>query len=353
MTCRDGSFLTVLVAVGLFWSSITRAIISPQERKVIQSLSTEIIAPQLKTLSAASISFVQKIEASCQNSKAIGGQTQILLKEFIRLKSQWKKSYLLTFGPLMSGDFVRQTDFRPLRRANVEKTLYSEALKTRIPDFTHSSVAVKGLPVMEYLLTQSVSHSNNLSLCHYLTALGMDLSKNAQKMLSRYNEQAHVYESGFYEKMPLRDVLVNHLIHAFNELENSQIARPFGFKFSSGSRKDLLSSALSESSKEDVMSVHEMASEILMCQNKSKDCKSILSLLPAASIKLKKDLSDALEHLGLALGSSPAFEKIIEGGEMKGVLPVYHSIQQLNRLLSADLASSLGVTLTFSDNDGD
>lgn len=353
MTFRKKYMPPIAMLLMVLSSSAVNAIVSPQEKKVMHALRMQIIGPQLETLVTVTKGFVHKTETSCVNSTKVLDDRQQLLHDFIALKSEWKKSYLLTFGPLMTGDFSRQTDFRPVRRASVEKTLNASELKNTVPDFTEASVSVKGLPVIELLLAEPGSPMAHQSYCNYLLALGQDLLRNARGMLSLLQAHNEDYDRGIFQKAPIRDLMLNHIIHQFNDIENRYIARPFGFKYSTLRRKDLLSSGFSESSRQDLIASLEMLNKIFFCGNPRSSCQSILSLLPDSTKGLKSRLETAVAQLGILLNQSPAFESVIESDDLSPVRAVYDGIQRLNRLMSADLISSLGVTLTFSDNDGD
>jgi uncharacterized protein len=293
------------------------------------------------------------------------------------LQSDWKNTYqimkqceLYQFGVVEDGFLWSKLDFWPLRKDAVNEFIIdnnlfdSDVLETK-------GVTVKGMPVIEYLIfDDSIGNNkiiNDFSINEdaikrkdYLKALCANLNFTAEKILLEWNDNYRsIYVNNDMQGISGSiNLTVNNMIQTLNFIKDMKIGKPFGKKDGILYPEEVESRFSKQSVMAIVSNLDGLENLFLGKTDSGNDglgYDDFLNHLEAKyedgllSEKIKSQINECknrLNHIQIPL------QKAIEE-EPEKVEAFYLSLKQLLVLIQVDMVNNLGVTLTFTDNDGD
>jgi predicted lipoprotein len=332
---------------------------------MLQNLGSNVMLPAFAEFAAKTDSLVvQVIAFTQQQTPAEFAKTQAM---WLRTASSYKRCEVYQFGPLNS-TAVADINFWPARTASIE-TLVSSQNVTEA-SLTQQGATVKGLTTLEYLLYNggptaynrfSPSMPDSDRGRAYLLALAQVLRTSAHQVRDGW-------QSSYAATYPQQDgqtinssinVTANALISYIDFIKNSKVGIPAGKKdgnlhpeqveayYSGASLPQLLNN---------LTAMERLFTGAGPAGSTGPGFNALLDHLEATyngqslSAAIMAQLADCRAK-AQALGPGPLSEAVRQNPA--GVTALYDSLKQLLVLTKVDMVSAIGVTLTFSDNDGD
>lgn len=334
---------------------------------MLQNLATNVVLPAFTEFAAKTDSLVAQAGSFGQQPTATGlAATQAL---WLRTALAYKRCEAYQFGPLQAQQLAAQLDFWPTRPANTEALLAANATIDQTL-LAQQGVSVKGLAALEYALYHDGSDA---ALARFGTAA--DATKRrayllavAQDLSAKAHQVRDAWQNGYATTYAQQDELdingsvnqtANQLIILIEFLKNTAVGVPAG-------KKDGTVHADQVEAYESGTSTAHLLSDLTSVE------RLLTGAGPAGSTG--PGLNALLDHLGAQSGSQPLSAAILaqladcraKASALNGMpltqavqqnpagaTALYDSLKKLLVLTKVDMVSAVGVTLTFSDNDGD
>ena len=217
-------------------------------------------------------------------------------------------------------------------------------------DFSSFGSAVRGLPVVEYLLWGSEPLDGRR--CDVLAGAAADVQANAELLVTAWRDEWAARIGDPAGEMPWetpQDAVnewVNRMIFTVENLRFTRLGKPAGDDNGGTPQPTLLESRASGRSLEDARDVLDGV-RLVWGENPRGVGALLIDQDLAASVDAAFDAADA------ALDAIP--EPLEDGlvAEPEAIDAAQESLRELQVLLQVDVAQALGVTIAFNDNDGD
>jgi len=272
-----------------------------------------------------------------------------------------KRVELYQFGPIDNHLLYGNLDFWPARNTDVESFISANNSFTA-PLIESSGTIVKGSPVIEYLLFNSNALSSFTSASDaqkrkdYLNALCSNLS---DKALLISNEWINSYAATFNSKDAQAidgsiNISINEFIELLEYIKNTKVGKPFGKK--DGTKYPDQVEAYYSGKSVAFIKVNLQEMKRLFNGGSGTGYDDFLDHMNAktdAGAKLSEKINTQLD---VCIAKCDAFSTPLSSAvnsNTQQVDDLYLALKELNVYLKVDLVNSLGITLTFSDNDGD
>ncbi|MBC85858.1 MAG: hypothetical protein CL677_01665 [Bdellovibrionaceae bacterium] len=317
--------MSIFIISALFLSNLLN---SPIEQQILKGIYDQLIVVPYEEFN----SELEKTIPQCEDFK--------LLNKYISLKQIHAEIELFDFGPFREHRLLREINFSPIREYKIEQYLQGE-----IGSLGDEGVTVKGLSNLQYALTLK-----DLPLekkCNYLKFSIEDMKEKIDLALKDWKgDYRDQFIKNYSKSDKSIDMLVNVVLKSLNMLEEDYLAIPFGKKLAYDPRLESLPDHLTESSKT-VFSIKLNSIYNLFFDDETHSPR-ISKLLTA---ELNQKLRSSFNTISNELNSIKSFEEAIS--TPNAVDTIYTEIKNLNILVSTEVVTQLGVTVTFTDNDGD
>lgn len=345
----------------------TNAGSSSFDRKgLITNMSANIILPAYTSFQASASELNDAVIAFNANPTSATLTTAQLA--LIASYKQWQSTSEYDFGPANQANFRVNINTYPVDVAQINTNVNAGAYNQDLL----ANLAAKGLPAIDYLLF-GVAADNNAILASYTTdtkaanrkaylaALAAEIKNRITTVLNGWNngyKNTFLAADGTDQGSSLGQ-LVNQLVYDYEILKNYEIGIPAGVQSMGTTFPQKVQAYYSKISLQ-LLTAHLQAMQNLY-QGKSAQGDGLG--LDDYLIKINAKYSDgrALNDVILAQFAT-ANEKLkalsdplsanIQSNNT-AVTAAYTELQKLTVLLKTDMTSSLGILITFGDNDGD
>jgi predicted lipoprotein len=286
----------------------------------------------------------------------------------------WKRSEAFAFGPVKDLRIDTAVDFWPARVSSIEAEL---AKADPVPETYAATLGdtLKGLPVMEYILFDHDGGDDAVlarlqdaggqptRTCQYVVALAVDLELRVKTLLEAWdpasgNFAAELATAGigstvYVDRAKAISAVVNAFVLLVQTVEGIKLATPLGLRDGGTPQPQAAETWRSDNSRQDILDnlagVRSMYTTSFDGRTGTSFHDAVATLDPAldAAIMAQFDAADA----AVAAIALPLDQAVIEAPET--VDAAFQSVKELFRLMAVDMVAVLGVTLSFSDNDGD
>lgn len=346
-------------------------LVDPQA--VLRDLGEMVILPIHRDLHARAQALTSATRALCQ---APAEDTLAAVQDAWRaVRVPWKRSEAFAFGPVVDLRIDSAVDFWPIRVSSID----AELIKTDpVPEDYAATLGdtVKGLPVLEYLLfdpqngpagvlARLVSESDGqpTRTCDYVIALAVDIELRARTLVEAWEPdggdfagelaRAGVGGAAYPERAQAINAVVNGFVQLLQEVEGMKLATPLGLRDGGTAQPQAAESWRSGNSRQDILDNLAGVRSMYTTAHDGRtgasfhEAVAVLDAQLDASILARMDATvAAVEAIEL-----PLHQAVVEAPET--VDAAFQSTKELYRLMAVDMVTVLGVTLTFSDNDGD
>ncbi|WP_316844140.1 imelysin family protein [Pedobacter psychrodurus] len=330
-------------------------------KAMLTNMSTNMIIPAYTAYLASAVSLDAAVTAF--NGAPDLAKLTTLQNAFKAAYKQWQSTSIYEFGP--AGDVglrvntnTYPTDVNQIN-ANVNSGIYNPLLL--------ANLSAKGLPALDYLLfgtgtdnaailVQYTSDSKATNRKTYLASLATEMKTNASTVLNAWNG---TYKNTFINATGT-DVgsstgqLINQIVYDYETLKNYQVGVPAGVQSMGNTFPQKVEAYYSKISAQLVL-LHLQALQNVYL---GKDGSGFDDYLIQANAKYNGgSLNDAIKNqFTVAIAkvqtlTDPLSTQITN--TPAAVTAVYTELQKLTVLLKTDMTSSLGILITYGDNDGD
>jgi predicted lipoprotein len=340
---------------------------SSYDRKgMLTNLSTNIILPSYLAFKNSSSTLDSAIKAFASfPSSATLAVAQGALKLTYK---QWQSVSAFEFGPAEAITFRINTNTYPADISQIESNINQNTYNPVLL----ANLAAKGLPTIDYLLfgtgadnsailQQYTTDAKAANRKTYLALISAELKTNAANV---YDTWKNSYSTTFVnadgtDVGSSTGLLVNQLIYDFENLKNFEIGVPAGTQ-SMGTTFPKKVQAYYSGISAQLVLLHLQALQNIYKGNSAQgDGQGLDDYLDKVNAKYSdgKPLNDVIKNqfsvalVKLQALSDPLSENIKNNNP--AVLAAYSELQKLTVLLKTDMTSSLGILITFGDNDGD
>lgn len=345
---------------------------SYDRKAMLENIGNNIILPSYKGFADKTDSLWVACTAFTGNpSEASLLRAQNAWKE---ASAQWKQCELYNLGPVEDLLLRTSIDAWPVNTANIE-TVINTTSTIDNAYIEQRSIYTKGLKAVEYLLFDP--SGDNASLISRYTGGG--LSENRKSYLTALSENLHhkateVYEAWAPEKGNYVSVfinasgtdvgsslgkLVNQMVGLTDQIANMKLATPLGITNGGVTQPDLVESPQSGTSLEEIKyNLTSLENTFLGRTVAGQDQQGPDDLLASLGATyngqplvrvIRKKMDSAIARIN---SIPPPLEEAVNN-DPEAVNEAYTTVKELLVLLKVDMASSLGVLITYTDNDGD
>lgn len=327
--------------------------------ELLVNISENLIIPAYTNFDREVEELESLTEAFLSNKEL--SHLEVLQSKWVEVKQSWKLAEAFNFGPADDFFLATSVDSWPLNEAG---------LVAAIGDYNGSDSYLtsvgsdkKGLVAIEYLLfncdTASIlaafEDDNRQS---YLQLLVNELSKNSSRILVEgWNE---TFLASFQSDLSSGSSsslnrLANSLICLQENVKNFKVATPAGIRTSSSPLPDLVESPYANAS---VLFIRENMAMIQAVYSGQDGVgfDDYLSGMSDAGIvegNLNNEILSQFSVINEALNKVEIPLSTAVETDADNVLQLFIALQELTVLMKTEMMSQLGLTVTFSDNDGD
>lgn len=284
---------------------------------------------------------------------------------WMQLRGPWKRILALPFGPLVDDGFDTAIDFWPARPSSIDGGWLSGASSQAELDAL--GVASKGMPAIEYLLWDpiggdaavlaSLTGTDGPQRCAYVELLASDVELQLERLDAAWrgaggfaDQLAQAGDSEAFPTVALAiDQLLNAMIAGLHDLEDPKLRKPLGATIGAP-QPELLESRFSDRSLQDA---RDALAGFAQAYLGTQAAPGLTLVVAEKSPAVDEQVRDALAAAEVALADVPEpLRTSIVDAPMQ-VEAAADAVHELRTILTAQVASLLGVTVSLSDNDGD
>jgi predicted lipoprotein len=329
---------------------------------MLTNISTNIIIPAYTSFHTDAVNLdaaVTAFNAAPNNTTLTAMQTA-----FQATYKQWQATSTFEIGPAAQVALRVNTNTYPADITQINSNITSGTYNPVLL----ANLAAKGLPAMDYLLFGVGADNNTILLQYttdsktanrkaYLASLSAELKTNATTVLTAWNG---AYKTTFVnadgtDQGSSAGQLVNQLVYDYEILKNYEIGIPAGIQSMGTTFPQKVQAYYSK------MSVQLALLHIQAVQNiyNGSSGSGLDDYLTQANAKYSdgSPLNTVIENqfataiTKLQALTDPLSTNITNNNA--SVTAAYTELQKLTVLLKTDMPSSLGILITYGDNDGD
>ncbi|MBB6270913.1 putative lipoprotein [Pedobacter cryoconitis] len=327
---------------------------------MLNNIGNNILLAGINNLSSSAAAATTAINAFTANPTAntlTAAQTA-----WAALAQNWGSSAPFSFGPLNDNLIAANVDTWPANPAKIEAAVNSNANAASIGADT------KGLKGLEYLL---FDQNGNAAVLAKYTGIGAVnrsafLNSVTQELTSQLTSLQSKWNSGYlnaFENAKGNDVssstsqVVNAISLYLDEVKNMKIGNPIGMGVKVNDNQphpDLIEYKLAEQSLP-VMKANVQAMKAAFDGGTGQGLDDLLNYTKAQkngtnlSTLVDNQFDDVISKINLV--NAPYATAV--GTQKQQLQNVFSSLKTLIAYFKVDVANNLGVTITFSDTDGD
>jgi predicted lipoprotein len=249
----------------------------------------------------------------------------------------WESLGVVGVGPLLKRHTAANIDFWPTRPNMIEAAMRSPPADARA--LRKLSVAARGLPALEWLLWTPGPHApaNVEKSCRYSQVLAKDLADEAEALELEFAKLAAKAPAGA-EASKLLAECVNQSVAAIEDLRRKRLLNPLTIRTSTAYAR-----SLSQQAQPAIVVQWDAIQDLLIGDNKG----SLSALLEGS------DLPTAAAHLQAKARESDTALRAVVLSDPVSVRRAAEALMGLRRSIETEIAPALGITISFSDFDGD
>jgi predicted lipoprotein len=303
------------------------------------------------------------VTALCSSPDAAG--LDAAQEAWMQLRGPWKRLLALPIGPIVDDGFDAAIDFWPARPTSVEGGV-ALGITTQA-ELDALGVASNGMPAIEYLLWDPVGGDATVlaaltspegpARCTYAALLAGDIALRLTELEQRWTggfaaELEGTAASDMYPELATAiDAIVNAMIAGLHDLDDMELGKPLGLASGTGPDPELVESRFSDRSLADARDA--LAGFETAYLGADAEQVGLTLLVAQKSAAIDTEVREAIDAAKQALAAVPEPLRESVSTDPDAVAAAQAAVKQLRVLMTADVASLLGVTVSLSDNDGD
>ena len=327
--------------------------------EVIQSLTAQVILPGYKAASDSMATLKQSVDALCSAPSDAG--LDAARDAWREARQAWLRTESYRFGPAMDRRSISVVDWWPIDAEKIDRNLADddEVTAERVTEFLPATQ--RGMSVAEYLLFEGESagpsDGSDSQRCSYLKAVSKVVSDEVTGILTDWQGTADSSSYASYfdgtGSLALIDSdaeaeVVRSLVFQVRTIANMRLGAGLGVD------QEVDASAIptggADHSREDLLS---QLDSIASVYRGAEGGMGVSARVSAMSAEIDARMLAAIEATIAAARNLDG--SIIAQLESNPALvrAVYDNMKELQRVLNTEIVSLLGVSVGFSDTDGD
>ena len=332
------------------------------DKEVLIALTDEVVVPAFRQLAEDAVELDSSAASLC------GSPSETRLREtqqaWRSARASWLQSRAMWFGPVMDRRSESLLDWSPTDTAAMEEALAGPDFSASVDQVRNSySAARRGFGAMEHILFRERALnelSDSPTACGYLAALTQVTREETAGILADWTEGDELgtpYQDYFTDRASLSlipgdavETVVRTQVFLIRDMVQMRMAGAMGLR---GDSQDLAAIPGNAAGN----GLADLQSELVGMQRvyegADTDSPGISALVQPLSEetdrRLREQFAVAIEQTGAVEG--PLKAAIVERPEQVNAL--YDRLSELQLGLVTDLVSLLGVSVGFSDTDGD
>jgi predicted lipoprotein len=335
-------------------------------KAMLTNISSNIIIPSYTAYQGAVVNL--DVAVTAFNAAPDATKLAALQTAFKTAYQLWQSASEFDFGPAEQANLRVNTNTYPADigqiNTNITSGTYNPALL--------ANLAAKGLPAMDYLLFGTGGDNNAILLQYttdtqaakrktYLATLSAELKTNITTVLTAWNGtyKATFNNADGTDAGSSTSLLINQLVYDYEILKNYEIGIPAGVQSMGTTFPTKVQAYYSKMSAQLALLHLQAVQNLYQGKSAQGDGSGLDDYLVQAKAKYTdgSSLNDVIKaQFGTATTklqalTDPLSAQIIANTPV--VTAAYTELQKLTVLLKTDMPSSLGILITFGDNDGD
>lgn len=286
-------------------------------------------------------------------------------------RAAWVATLPFTYGPVAEQMQKGALDFWPARADTIEAAIATAASAAAIDDafIDGKGTSAKGIPALEYLLFGDdpaavlpalTDPATGARRCAYARALATDIAGRSDDLAAAWtptfaDQLASAGDgSALYRTAQLGvDEVVNNLIEALGTMVKVKLDDPLGNTTGAAADPALLESRFSGRGKADLLRSLAAAWAVYHGADLEGPSAGVAVLVHDLDPGLHQRVTLQYEHARDAVDAIPEPMSAALVDDRSAVQFARDELDTLRRMMKLDVASTLGVTLALTDNDGD
>lgn len=294
------------------------------------------LAPAAQAFARASAELTGAVARWCEGEAAQGAAgLEAARAQWLRTTAAWDRLAGVAVGPLVKRRALTALDFNPTRPATIERAI--KAAPSGPEAMERIGTPAKGLPALEWLLWTHAPQPGSPG-CRYTREVAADLQREAGAIAADFAQQAATPWADDRTKTYLAlQELINQWLGGVERLRWTQIDKPLKAA-ETGSRPPAFQRAASGATG----------------ATWAGQWEALRGLGgPVADALRARGQGPLAERLGRTLAQADAAMAKADPAQPATLAPAVRELGALKKLIEADVAPALDVTIGFSDGDGD
>ena len=342
---------------------------------LLQNIGNNIIIPSYNNL----VNSATNLHNACITFNSNPNQVNLdsLQSKWRQTASAWKKCEVFRFGPSaeIGQSYYANIDTYPNNSTDIENNLFT-ASTIDSTFIANKGTSVKGLPALEYLLFDRTNGDSYIlnkftgvdyltqKRKEYLSALTINIKGKTKALYNSWITSNGNYITTFIANdgnglSSSIGYLVNELSYLIEIMKNDKLNVPLGSKNSGVAQPNAVEAAQSESSinhlKDNLNSIENAYLGNGSIKTDSTGFDDLLKYLAVKSndtlLTQKIKLQFANTHAAINAIEAPMQNAVTNNP--KSLQTASEELKKLLALFKIDMATALGITITFNLNDGD
>lgn len=341
--------------------------------KLFQDTTQKVVIPAYEAFTQQSKALHQELQGLCGDvSEANLTKAQTAWQTTVQA---WQHVALYRFGPALDKETVSHIHYWPTKPASVEEEVKGSTTLD-VAYVNQLGASRRGLPALGYLLFAKSSEDKApvealkgegdkaSRRCQLATVLAEAILKQAEVIEKSWKDKTSTEWVSFYDDPVLEgqaigpafkavNKTVNEFIYQLAGVMDKKLGKPMGTQSDGEPRPESVELPYSRYSKESILALLEGLQRFYKSGDSTPTTTSFSALIqsrkPDADTQIQKEFTDAIQAIQAIPGT---LQEAVSQNKDK-VQAAYDAIKQLRITFSTDVVALLGVTTTFSDNDGD
>lgn len=341
--------------------------------QLFQDSTKNAVMPAYQALTQQSKALHESLNTLCSDTTETNlTQTQAAWKQTV---TAWQHTALYRLGPAEKMAAISHIQYWPTKPASIEEEVAGD--KTLDVSYVNQlGASRRSLPALGYLLFAGSSEkkpplealkgdgNTPARRCQFAKVLAEAISKKAEELEKAWKDQPAEKWVLFYDDPVLESQAVGPAFKAINKIVNEyiyqlaaamdkKVGKPMGTRSDGEPRPENVELPYSRYSKDSLLATLEGLEKFYKGTYSGTPGLSLSDLIKNrkadTDTQIRKELTAAMD----AVKAIPdSLHEAVQKNKDK-VKAAYDAIKQLRITFSTDVVALLGVTTTFSDNDGD
>ena len=327
--------------------------------EVIRSLTAQVILPGYKAAADSMALLSESVDALCASPSNAGMEKA--REAWRNARQAWLRTESYRFGPAMDRRSISLVDWWPIDTEKIDRNLAGEEGVTaeRVTEFLSSTQ--RGFSTAEYLLfgtgSADLSDGSDTQRCAYLQSVSAVNSEEVKGIVDDWmgTEGSNAY-AGYFDgtgSLALVDSdaeaeVVRSLVFQVRTIANMRLGAALGVDQQVDS--SAIPTGRADNSREDLLSQLE---GIALVYSGTEGGLGLSARVAAVSAETDSRMLSAIESTASATrGLDGSIVAQLESNPAQ-VRAIYDNMKEMQRVLNTEIVSLLGVSVGFSDTDGD